>query len=100
MWDAQAAVLSARFLVLRYDTRGHGQSAHRAGPLAIEDLGRDVLALLDHLDIAKAALCGISMGALTAQSGAGEAAAEDRYDALAAQGGIAERPQRCDIDPR
>jgi 3-oxoadipate enol-lactonase len=67
MWDAQAAALSADFFVLRYDTRGHGQSATGNDPLTIEHLGRDVLALLDRLGIAKAAFCGISMGGLTGQ---------------------------------
>lgn len=67
MWDAQAAALSASFFVLRYDTRGHGQSDAGRGPLTIERLGRDVLALLDHLDIEQAAFCGISMGGLTGQ---------------------------------
>ena len=32
MWDAQAAALSDRFRVLRYDTRGHGGSATPHGP--------------------------------------------------------------------
>ncbi|MGJ7918829.1 3-oxoadipate enol-lactonase [Massilia sp. LXY-6] len=65
MWDAQAAELAADFFVVRYDTRGHGQSA--SGPATIERLGRDVVALLDHLGVAKAAFCGISMGGLTGQ---------------------------------
>jgi 3-oxoadipate enol-lactonase len=67
MWDAQAAALCADFFVLRYDTRGHGQSTHGGGPLTIERLGRDVLALLDHLGVNQAAFCGISMGGLTGQ---------------------------------
>ena len=67
MWDAQAAALSSGFSVLRYDTRGHGQSPAGAGPVDIEVLGRDVLGLLDHLGIASAAFCGISMGGVTGQ---------------------------------
>lgn len=67
MWDAQAAGLSDRFCVIRYDTRGHGRSATGRGPASIERLGRDVLDLLDHLDIGAAAFCGISMGGLTGQ---------------------------------
>lgn len=65
MWDAQADSLAADFFVVRYDTRGHGQSGSAAATLA--DLGRDVLALLDRLDIDRAAFCGISMGGLTGQ---------------------------------
>jgi 3-oxoadipate enol-lactonase len=67
MWDAQAEALAADLFVLRYDTRGHGASGAGKGPLGIERLGQDVLALLDHLDIAQAAFCGISMGGLTGQ---------------------------------
>ena len=37
--------------VLRYDSRGHGQSAVTPGPYTIEQLGRDVVALLDALDL-------------------------------------------------
>ena len=32
MWDLQIAALSERYHVLRYDSRGHGRSARRAGP--------------------------------------------------------------------
>ncbi|MGF6118805.1 3-oxoadipate enol-lactonase [Janthinobacterium lividum] len=67
MWDAQAAALAGDFFVVRYDTRGHGRSASGSAPFGIGRLGLDVVALLDHLDIARAAFCGISMGGLTGQ---------------------------------
>jgi 3-oxoadipate enol-lactonase len=67
MWDAQADALASDFFVVRYDTRGHGQSASGGAPFGIERLGLDVVALLDHLDVAHAAFCGISMGGLTGQ---------------------------------
>jgi 3-oxoadipate enol-lactonase len=67
MWDAQAGALSAEFRVLRYDTRGHGQSGGGVAGFGIGQLGRDVIGLLDHLGIARAAFCGISMGGLTGQ---------------------------------
>ncbi|GAB3453528.1 3-oxoadipate enol-lactonase [Massilia terrae] len=67
MWHAQVDRLAADFFVVRYDTRGHGQSDSARGPASIEDLGRDVIALLDFLDIRKASFCGISMGGLTGQ---------------------------------
>ena len=67
MWEAQAAALAGDFFVVRYDTRGHGQSASGGAPFGIERLGQDVVALLDHLDIERAAFCGISMGGLTGQ---------------------------------
>lgn len=66
-WDAHALALAADFFVVRYDTRGHGRSDIAAGATTIEDLGRDVLGLLDHLGIARFAFCGISMGGVTGQ---------------------------------
>ena len=67
MWDTQMPAFTEHFRVLRYDTRGHGQSLVDEGFYSIEQLGRDVLALLDHLDIAKAHFCGLSMGGLIGQ---------------------------------
>jgi 3-oxoadipate enol-lactonase len=65
MWDAQIVALRTRFRVLRYDTRGHGASSIPARPSSIEDLGRDVLALLDHLGVERAHFCGLSLGGIT-----------------------------------
>ena len=65
MWDSQVPVFQKQFRVLRYDTRGHGQSAATPGPYTIEQLGRDVLALLDELELDRANFCGLSMGGQT-----------------------------------
>ena len=43
MWLPQVPALTEHFRVLRYDTRGHGQSAVTAGPYSIAQLGRDVV---------------------------------------------------------
>jgi 3-oxoadipate enol-lactonase len=67
MWAPQAEVLARTFRVLRYDTRGHGRSELPPPPYAIDDYGRDVLALLDLLDIERAHFVGLSMGGLTGQ---------------------------------
>jgi len=67
MWDTQVPLWSQHLRVLRYDTRGHGASLVTGGPYTIEQLGRDVLALLDALDIAKAHFVGLSMGGLIGQ---------------------------------
>src|SRR5437867_287129 len=64
MWDAQIPALTARFRVLRYDTRGHGASTVTPGPYTIGELGRDVLMLLDALKIRRAHFCGLSMGGM------------------------------------
>jgi 3-oxoadipate enol-lactonase len=65
MWDGQVPALAARFRVLRYDTRGHGQSSVTPGPYSIMQLGRDVVHLLDELEIECAHFCGLSMGGMT-----------------------------------
>ena len=49
MWEAQTAALSARFRVLRYDTRGHGRSPVAARPTTMEELADDLAGLLDVL---------------------------------------------------
>ncbi|HZX18450.1 MAG TPA: 3-oxoadipate enol-lactonase [Pseudomonas sp.] len=67
MWDAQMPAFTEHFRVLRYDTRGHGRSLVTEGFYSIEQNGRDVLALLDVLDIESAAFCGLSMGGLIGQ---------------------------------
>ena len=65
MWDAQMPALHKHFRVLRYDTRGHGQSEVTSGPYSFEQLGRDVLALADEVDMDKFSFCGLSMGGVT-----------------------------------
>src|SRR5262249_5656259 len=65
MWNAQAAVWSKSFRVLRYDTRGHGQSSVTPGPYSIQQLGCDVVALMDSLGVSRAHFCGLSMGGQT-----------------------------------
>lgn len=67
MWDGQMAAFCARFQVLRYDTRGHGGSTVTPGDYGLDRLGRDVVELLDHLGIARAHFCGLSLGGMTGQ---------------------------------
>ncbi|GAB7052930.1 3-oxoadipate enol-lactonase [Catenuloplanes indicus JCM 9534] len=66
MWDPQMPALSRRFRVIRCDTRGHGRSPVPPGDYALDDLGRDALALLDRLGIASAHVVGLSLGGMTA----------------------------------
>jgi 3-oxoadipate enol-lactonase len=65
LWEPQLAALSSRFRVLRYDTRGHGNSDAPPGPYTADMLGKDVLGLLDSLRISAVHFCGISMGGMT-----------------------------------
>ncbi|QXI39463.1 3-oxoadipate enol-lactonase [Pseudomonas xantholysinigenes] len=67
MWDEQVPIWTEHFRVLRHDTRGHGESLVTEGPYSIEQLGGDVLALLDALDIEQAHFVGLSMGGLVGQ---------------------------------
>lgn len=66
MWDPQVKPLVDKgFRVIRYDTRGHGRSPVPDAPYAIDDLGGDVLALLDRLDLPAAHFVGLSLGGMT-----------------------------------
>src|SRR5215831_11834407 len=67
MWDALARQLLPHCAVLRYDTRGHGDSEAVPGDYTIEQLSRDLLALADTLGIRTFAFCGLSMGGMIGQ---------------------------------
>jgi 3-oxoadipate enol-lactonase/4-carboxymuconolactone decarboxylase len=67
MWDAQVADLAPHFQVLRYDIRGHGASMVPSGDYTIDQLGRDVLALVDALGMRHFAFCGLSLGGMIGQ---------------------------------
>lgn len=64
MWDPQIPELSKKWRLLRYDTRGHGQSSATKGPYAMSQLGRDVLDLLAALNVDKFSFCGLSLGGM------------------------------------
>jgi 3-oxoadipate enol-lactonase len=63
MWEGQLP-LAEHLRLVRHDHRGHGRSPVPPGPYEIEDLGRDVLALLDALEIERASYCGLSIGGM------------------------------------
>jgi 3-oxoadipate enol-lactonase len=67
MWDRQEAFFCNSFNILRFDSRGHGQSSVPEHPYGLGDAALDILALLDHLGIAKASFCGISLGGMVGQ---------------------------------
>jgi 3-oxoadipate enol-lactonase/4-carboxymuconolactone decarboxylase len=67
MWDRQVSALKGRFRCLRYDTRGHGGSPVTGSGFAVDDLARDLAALLDGLGIARAHVVGLSLGGMTGQ---------------------------------
>jgi 3-oxoadipate enol-lactonase len=65
MWEPQIEDLAGRFRVVRFDLRGHGRSPVPPGPYALDDLGADVIALLDRLSIPRAHVAGVSLGGMT-----------------------------------
>jgi 3-oxoadipate enol-lactonase len=68
MWNLQTDELVARgFYVIRYDSRGHGDSDVTAGPYSIEILADDAAALIEKLDIGPVHFCGLSKGGMVAQ---------------------------------
>ena len=62
MWKPQIDFLKTKYRVIAYDIRGHGNSDDGDGQYTIEFFIDDLIALLDHLKIQKATLCGLSMG--------------------------------------
>lgn len=68
MWDEQMAALARKYRVLRYDTRGHGQSSAPAGEYTLEQLADDVKGLLDGLNIRQTHWVGLSMGGMIGQA--------------------------------
>src|SRR5271170_7811297 len=67
MWDKVLPSLEKSLRILRYDTRGHGNSSVSPPPYSIEQLGGDLLLLMDHLSVDRAHLCGLSLGGLVSQ---------------------------------
>jgi 3-oxoadipate enol-lactonase len=65
MWDEVVERLRSRVRIVRYDTRGHGQSGIAHSHFELAELGRDVLRIMDHLEIDRATFCGLSLGGVT-----------------------------------
>ncbi len=68
MWDIQTEYFKDKYRILRYDTRGHGQSEAIKGPYTLEMLADDVIGLWDELKIEKSHFIGLSLGGMIAQS--------------------------------
>lgn len=98
MWAPQAADLNPHFRILRFDTRGHGASDAPAGDYSVEMLARDLLAIVNQLEIDKFALCGLSMGGAIGQWLGIHAA--DRLTALVLANTTAQFSPRSNWDTR
>jgi 3-oxoadipate enol-lactonase len=68
MWEFQvSALIETGYRVLRYDSRGLGQSMVSEGPYSIEMLTADAVGLMDALGLEKVHFCGLSMGGMIGQ---------------------------------
>nr|WP_246206230.1 alpha/beta fold hydrolase [Propylenella binzhouense] len=65
IWDAQVAALRGRYRILRYDQRGHGKSSVPQAPCTFDQLGSDLLALMDYFGVPSCVFVGLSMGVPT-----------------------------------
>jgi 3-oxoadipate enol-lactonase len=68
MWDPQMDLLTSRFRVLRYDTRGHGATDAPEEAYTLDLLAEDVISLMDALEIEEAHFVGLSMGGMIGQA--------------------------------
>ena len=66
-FDNQLPVMT-RYQTIQYDTRGHGESDTPPGAYTLDNLGNDVIGLLDHLQINQAHYVGVSMGGMIGQN--------------------------------
>jgi len=66
-WHLQLPVFAGEFHAVAWDARGYGLSEDYDGPLDFGDFSDDLVRLLDHFEVEKAHLCGLSMGGRIAQ---------------------------------
>lgn len=62
MWEHQVAFLRDEFRCITYDERGWGRTEFDGEPFTYWDLADDAVALLDHLDVDRAVIVGMSQG--------------------------------------
>ncbi|BAR58258.1 pimeloyl-ACP methyl ester carboxylesterase [Bradyrhizobium diazoefficiens] len=63
-WGHQVRALQRRYQVIVMESRGHGRSSRDQEPYGYDLMASDVVGLLDHLKIRKAAIVGWSDGAI------------------------------------
>jgi pimeloyl-ACP methyl ester carboxylesterase len=63
-WGNQVPALAKHYRVIVMDSRGHGRSTRDERPYGYDLMAADVLGLMDHLKIGKAAIVGWSDGAI------------------------------------
>lgn len=80
IWRAQAQAFGGRYGILRYDQAGHGKSSVPGKPVDFDDLGADLLAVMDAAGVQRAVYVGLSMGVPTGLAAHSQAAG--RFAAL------------------
>lgn len=66
-WNPCVETLARHHRVVRWDVRGFGDSDKPPGPYDLAQYAGDLLAVLDHLQVERAHLVGLSMGGVIAQ---------------------------------
>lgn len=67
MWDAQVPAWAERFRVIRFDARGHGRSDAPKAEYSLARLAEDAAGVLDGARVARAHVCGLSLGGAVGQ---------------------------------
>src|SRR5712691_8112537 len=62
LWLPAAQVLVTRYRLILPDLRGHGESGAGEGPATMEKHAADVARILDHAEIGRVPLVGVSIG--------------------------------------
>lgn len=65
-WELQTPALAAEHRVITVDLRGHGRSDKPKGSFSVALFARDVVGLMDALELPRAHVVGISMGGMIA----------------------------------
>ena len=66
LWSEQVSALSNSYRVITPDLRGLGESDARPGAATMNRMAQDIAALLNHLEISRAVVGGLSMGGYVA----------------------------------
>jgi 3-oxoadipate enol-lactonase/4-carboxymuconolactone decarboxylase len=68
IWDNVIETMGRHRATLTYDLRGQGASGITTDPYTMDQLGDDLIAVLDHLGLTQFILCGVSIGGMIAQT--------------------------------